>query len=159
MERRGIRRVANVVGHVFLPNLKWTTKNFFENASSLLQNKNPESKKITVIVSGGFHGSLSDYLKDSGFSCITLTPEISGYDSADNTYEKILLESVDGVFYRQALANMLFILIKSPVIPQRTKYFFSKQLILNVIKVYNTSEPEKIKEILFDISKKYGTEI
>lgn len=135
------------------------TKIFFENTLDALKHQNSESKKITVIVSGGFHGSVTKYFRKADISYVTITPGITDYNPYDNTYETILLSSLDWEFANQTLANMLFILINSPVLPKQTRYFFSKQLISNVIKAYSTENPEKIKEILFDIAKKHGIAI
>lgn len=135
------------------------TKIFFENISDVLGKNKETSKKITVVVAGGYHGSFEEYFKKAGISFVAITPEITDYDASDNTYEKILLSSLDGKFSDQALSNILFILINNPVIPQQTKYFFSKQLILNAIKTYGTDTPENISGILFDIAKKHGIEI
>lgn len=134
------------------------TKIFFENTFAVFDNQSDNSKKITVIVSGGFHSSLFEHLKTENISCLMITPEISE-QTKDNNYDRILLSTINNDFQDQALANMLFILIKSPVIPQQTKYFFSKQLISNIIKIYKTDSPERIRQVLFDFAKKYDIEI
>lgn len=133
------------------------TKIFFENILSSIE-KNDNSKKITVVVSGGFHSSLSEYLRNSNISCVVITPEVSEY-AGNYNYDKIILSSIDSGFDNQALANMLFILMKNPLVPQQTKYFFSKKLLSNIIKTHKTDNPEKISKILFSIAEKYGIQI
>ncbi|MDD5020581.1 MAG: metallophosphoesterase [Endomicrobiaceae bacterium] len=134
------------------------TKIFFENISALFENKSDNSKKITVVVSGGFHSSLLECLKAKNISCLMITPEISE-NTKDNNYDRILLSTINNDFQDQALANILFILVKSPVIPQQTKYFFSKQLVSNLIKIYKTDNPESIRQMLFSVAEKYSMQI
>lgn len=134
------------------------TKIFVENILSLLDNQTDNSKKITVIISGGFHSSLFEHLKTENISCLMITPEISK-QTTENNYDRVLLSTVNNDFQNQALANMLLILIKNPLVPQQTKYFFSKQLVSNIIKIYKTDNPEKVRQVLLAVAVKYGIEV
>ena len=125
--------------------------NYFCDSIKKLSDSSPENT-VNVFVSGGFHTSLVDDLKNSGISYVLITPEISQNFNSTAVYNKIIEvnakhKPVSG-FMRNALTYIPLMLTLSNSIPQETGESYKRMLIEDIAASLNDKSPEKLKAIV-----------
>ncbi|MBQ4178889.1 MAG: hypothetical protein II598_04000, partial [Elusimicrobia bacterium] len=102
-------------------------------------NKNTD-KNITVIVTGGFHSSILNTLKEKNLQYLLITP-YSKSNKVTDAYSKI----VSSAYEQQTIIQIQMLLATSPLIPEHTKDLFLAELTAAFAEVYD-QDPKTVEE-------------
>lgn len=116
--------------------------------NSLKEKKNKD--KLTVVVAGGFHGSIAQNLKENNISYIFITPNIS--EQTTNIFYNEIVSSTD------ALAPIKIMLANTGLLQDNTISVFFEYLV-NALASVNNYSPENIEKELLSIIGKSSQEI
>lgn len=126
-------------------------KIFVDNITKSLKEKK-DKRKLTVVVAGGFHNSISQNLKDKNISYLFITPNI--YGQTTNTFYNEIVSSTD----KSALAPIKIMLANTGLLQDNTISVFFEYLV-NALASVNDYSPEKIEQELSSIIQKSTDEI
>lgn len=126
-------------------------KIFVDNITKSLKEKENKNK-LTVVVAGGFHNSISQDLKSKNISYLFITPNITGQTT--NTFYNEIVSSAD----RSALAPIKIMLANTGLLQNETISVFFEYLV-NALASANNYSPENIEKELLSIIGKSTEEI
>ena len=118
-------------------------KIFVDNITKSLKEKE-NKKKLTIVIAGGFHNSISQYLKDKNISYLFITPSISGQTT--NTFYNEIVSSTN----RSALAPIKIMLANTGLLQAATISVFFESLV-NALTSGNNYSPEETERKLLSI--------
>lgn len=105
-------------------------------------NKKTDRNKLTVVVAGGFHSSISQYFKDNNISYLFITPNISGQTT--NIFYNEIVSSTD------ALAPIKIMLANTGFLQEETIAVFF-QYFIDALASANNYSAENVEKILSSI--------
>ena len=108
-------------------------------SSKSTNNKNTD-KNITVIVTGGFHSSILNTLKEKNLQYLLITP-YSKSNKVTDAYSKI----VSSAYEQQTIIQIQMLLANTPLIPEHTKDLFLAELTAAFAEVYD-QDPKIVEE-------------
>ena len=101
-----------------------------------------DKNKLTVVVAGGFHGSIAQNLKEKNISYLFITPNITGQTT--NLFYNEIVSSTD------ALAPVKIMLLNTGLLPDETISVFFENLV-NALALVNDYSPESVEKKLSEI--------
>ena len=108
-------------------------------SSKSTNNKNTD-KNITVIVTGGFHSSILNTLKEKNLQYLLITP-YSKSNKVTDAYSKI----VSSAYEQQTIIQIQMLLANTHLIPEHTKDLFLAELTAAFAEVYD-QDPKTVEE-------------
>ena len=120
-------------------------KIFIDNIICSLKEKKDKTK-LTVVVAGGFHNSISKYLKEKNISYLFITPNVNG--QTNNNFYNEIISSVN----KDALAPIKIMLANTKLLPPETISVFFKNLV-DALATVNDYSTEKVEEKILSMIK------
>lgn len=110
------------------------------NSQSINKGSSNADKNVTIIVTGGFHSSILNDLREKNLQYLLITPT-SKSSKVTDSYSKI----ISSAYEQQTIIQIQMLLADSPLIPEHTKDLFLAELTAAFAQVYN-QEPKIVEE-------------
>ncbi|MDR1941011.1 MAG: metallophosphoesterase [Endomicrobium sp.] len=114
------------------------------------------SGRVSIFVSGGFHTSLTDDLKERGISYALITPAVKqNFDSVE-VYNRLIEINAMPQVLRNALTPIPFMLAAFKDVPQENRNVYFTQLIDSIMETADVRSPEALQTALENWAKNIG---